>query len=243
MTRNLRVLLLTCLVFTSSVKAQSPGGLSGIILADDTSRPLAGVTVVATQHVPARPAVIRRAVTAADGTYMFDGVPPGAYALCVHAGLAYLNPCEWESPVVRAAGGPSQEIRLRRGIPVVVKLIDTFGEAADRGPKRLPPAAVTVRAGAGRDRPMAVTNRGAGAYEYSCVAPPETALRVRVSSREFLLADVSGLPIDERGHAFSVTTPSAAKASGPPKIPIPPFGAGRPGPPTVVLTVQVRGKK
>jgi hypothetical protein len=79
-------------------------------------------------------------------------------------------------------------------------------------------------------------------YEYSYLTPAETALRLKVASNEFFLADASGSPIDERGHIFSVKTPSA---TAPPKRPNMrlPFSVVRFGPPPVVLPVKIRGKK
>jgi len=80
-------------------------------------------------------------------------------------------------------------------------------------------------------------------YEYSYLTPAETALRLRVSSNEFFLADAAGSPIDERGHIFSVTTPSAAaSASKRPQRRVP-FTVVRFGPPPVVVPVKIRGKK
>jgi len=194
-------------------------------------------------RVPGAP-VILRALTNEEGTYVIDGAPAGSYGLCVHAGTAYLDPCDWGVPVAGSAGGASQEIRLRLGIRVVVKLHDPSGHAANRDPKKPgSPLAVTVAGASGRERPLPLTNYGGGVYEYSYLTPAETALRLRVSSNEFLLADASGSPIDERGHMFSVTTPSAAaSASKRPERRVP-FSVVRFGPPPLVVPVKVRGRK
>ena len=80
-------------------------------------------------------------------------------------------------------------------------------------------------------------------YEYSYLAPARAALRVKVSSSEFLLTDGSDSRIDERGHVFSITTPSLeARTPALPNIRFP-FTAPRFGPQPVVIPVKIRGKK
>ncbi|MCX6618375.1 MAG: carboxypeptidase-like regulatory domain-containing protein [Acidobacteria bacterium] len=239
-----RILFAGCIALASGIYAQPPARLTGRVTAEETGKPLAGVTVLATQQISSGRPVILRALTNGDGAYVIDGAPPGSYGLCIHAGTAYLDPCEWGGPVASSPGGASQEIRLRLGIRLVVKLDDASGYAANRDPKKPgSPLAVTVAGASGRERPVPLTSQGGGVYEYSYLTPPDTVLRLRVASNEFLLADASGSAIDERGYVFSVTTPSAVTPpSGRPSRRLP-FTLVRFGPPPVLVPVKIRGKK
>lgn len=239
-----RILLIGCAMLASGVYAQSSGRLAGRVLADHNGKPLGGVTVVAARRIAPAPPVILRMVTDAQGRYSIDAASAGSYSVCIHAGTAYLNPCEWGSPVTVSTSDPAQEIRLRLGVRVVVKADDSSGHSASRDPN--PPGsvlAVTLADGSGIEHPVPLTSEGAGIYEYSYLAPAQTALRLKVSSSHFLLADSSGSPIDERGHVFPVTTPSlAARSSALQNIRLP-FTPPRFGPPPVAVPVRIRGKK
>jgi hypothetical protein len=116
-------------------------------------------------------------------------------------------------PITASAGGPAQEIRLRLGIPVAVD--GRFGRLRGQpGPEEAWSVLAVILADAsGIERPIPLTNQGGAVYEYSYLAPARTALRVKVSSNEFLLADGSGSPIDERGQVFSAVTPSVTARS------------------------------
>jgi hypothetical protein len=241
---SFRIAVLSGVALLSGLKAQSPGRLTGRVLADKTGKPLAGFTVVAVQRVAPSPPVVLRGVADSDGVYAIDNAPPGAYAICVTTQSVYLDPCAWGAPVAGVAAGPSQDIRLRLGIPVVVRVVDAQEHAASRDPKKPGSVvAVSLADAQGRERLVPLTNRGTNIYEYSYLTLPQAALRVKVASGEFLLADDSGSPIDERGHIFAVTTPSAAVgATEQPRI-RPPFTVGRFGPAPVVVPVRIRGKK
>jgi hypothetical protein len=80
-------------------------------------------------------------------------------------------------------------------------------------------------------------------YEYSYLTPAETALRLKVASNEFFLADASGSPIDERAHISSVTTPAATARASERRSKRLPFTVVRFGPPPVVVPVKIRGRK
>jgi hypothetical protein len=241
---SFRIVVLGSVALLSGLNAQSPGRLTGQVLADETGKPLAGFTVVAVQRVAPSPPVVLRAVADSDGVYAIENAPPGAYAICVTTQSVYLDPCAWGAPVAGVAGGPSQDIRLRLGIPVVVRVVDVDGHAAGRDPNKPGSVvAVTLADAQGRERLVPLTNRGAGIYEYSYLTLPQAALRVKVASGEFLLADDSGSPIDERGHIFAVTTPSAAAAAPEQPRIRPPFTAPRFGPAPVTVLVKIRAKK
>lgn len=137
-----------------------------------------------------------------------------------------------------------QESRLRLGVRVVIKVNDAAAHAvglrADRPGSIL---AVTLADGSGVERPVPFETQSGGTYEYSYLAPAQKALRLKVSSSQFLLADGSGLPIDERGHVFPIVTPlPAARKPGVPNIRLP-FTAPRFGPPPVVVSVGIRGRR
>jgi hypothetical protein len=72
----------------------------------------------------------------------------------------------------------------------VVWVVDPAGHAAGRDPhKPGSVVAVTLRSASARERPLPLTHQGGRVYEYSFLAPENAALRVKVASGEFLLAD------------------------------------------------------
>ncbi len=115
MTTTSRIILVECVALLLRIYAQPSSRLTGRVVADESGKPLAGVTVLATQRIAPGPPVILRVLTDGDGSYAIDNAAAGAYNLCFHAGTAYLDPCDWGAPIRALAGGPAQEIRLRLG--------------------------------------------------------------------------------------------------------------------------------
>lgn len=59
----------------------SPGSISGTVESEDTGTPISGASV----DLKANGSVVATTLTAADGTYSFEGVAPGAYSVLVSA--------------------------------------------------------------------------------------------------------------------------------------------------------------
>ncbi len=223
MATNPRNVVSWCLALALALSAQSPGRLTGRVVAEESGLPVAGRAVQAMERKASGAPTILRAVTDANGTYAIDGAPAGTYMLCAPRSGVYLDPCEWGPPITASTGAPSPEMRLRLGIQVTLHVDDPLGLAAMGGLQR-PGSAVSVTlTEGGKARVLPLATQGALSYEYSELIPPGRTVQIRVASSTFLLADGAGAPIAD-GYVFSVVTPAA------------------PGSP-VVVQVRIRGKK
>jgi hypothetical protein len=192
------------------LRAQSVGIVAGSVLANDTQKPIANVTVLAIAASPsntsAAPEIIR-AETSAQGTFSFMGSIGKTYTLCIHNSGTYLNPCQWgtASQVTVGSETPAITIELVPGRQLSVRVLDPKGlidgaQTAAGGGLFFAPMFVHVKNGQGADVAVPIRVSGGNLVEFSDVIPSENDWKVFVDSGVFQF-------INENGAAYSSGEP------------------------------------
>ena len=112
-----RLVIPALLVLADDVAAQERAttGIQGRVVAAETSRPLAGVTVLA--RLQTDTAAAGRGVSGADGGYRITGLAPGRYVLrATHTGRQTTQ----SEPVVVVAGGAASagDVKMAAVVPL-----------------------------------------------------------------------------------------------------------------------------
>ena len=136
--------LMSCVVtvLTALPAAQQPpapgGSIAGRVVEDGTNTPIGDARVMVMVMMTAPPAAGQRppepyqANTGSDGTFRFEGMPPGRYRISAQK-AGYASPGLGSPPpalVVLQAGGPgaSQVIALQRGGVIAGRVLSPAGE-------------------------------------------------------------------------------------------------------------------
>ena len=151
-------------------------------------------------------AVVQNGVLAdANGASMVANLPPGDYAICgAVLSLPYLDPCRWGTPprvTISANAFTGYNLVLARGVFLKVRIDDPKGllPRTKDGPLRAANLIVGVdfRAGAflGADN----TGVDSAGRDYQMIVPAGEPLRLWLFSRDVVLTDSGGKPVDAPG--------------------------------------------
>ena len=130
------VVLLAFSTLSAAQPAPAAGVITGRVVEEGANTPIADARVMAmamiTAPSSAQPPWQYQASTGSDGTFRFEGLPPGRYRITAQkAGYASLGPGSPPPPlVVLQAGGPgaSQVIALQRGGVIAGRVLSPAGE-------------------------------------------------------------------------------------------------------------------
>ncbi|MGH9660449.1 MAG: carboxypeptidase-like regulatory domain-containing protein [Bryobacteraceae bacterium] len=205
-------LIIVGMVWSAPTQAQeiSPasGSLAGILRGDDGTNVAGGkVLLRGTGSTPPRGRIIQLTATSdSEGSFRFDRLPDGRYALCANVvSSAWLNPCEWglRPPVVeisRPLRSASVTMVLRKGAVVPIRVDDSGQRLAQHEGKT---AGAHLLLGVGSDnlvfRQASIASRDATGANYRILIPFDTALKLIISSSFFQLSDAVGLPLSRSG--------------------------------------------
>lgn len=214
---------------TPCLQSQAKVVIGGRVYDADTNVPLPGVRI-STVSPPAgsAPPVVALARSQDDGNFALS-VPPGPHVICVDAGKAYLDPCNWApgTTVIDTARSSTLNLPLRKGVLLVVNVHDPNGsaQAARQANPALaavpaPPVAVTVHDASGAVRPIPFVESSAASYRFALVVPPATDFNLKVTSELLRLADSAGSPIAQNVFQAAVTSPAASDLSSVPVLPM-----------------------
>jgi hypothetical protein len=194
------------------------GVIAGSLTGGDGTKIVGGY--VSLQRLPPYPQRVRQtnwtAVTAAGGTFRFEGLNDGSYQLCAQVPKStWLNPCEWgpQPPVVTMSAAQAFAVVtlvMKEGAVVPIRLEDPAQLLAQHE-GRAPGAHLLV--GVANDarwfRPALVTSRDAGGKNYQVLVPFNSTVNIVVYSAFFQLADAGGLPLPRtRAAAIPVSVPA-----------------------------------
>jgi len=207
--------------------SQNGVSIGGRVYDADSNAPLSGVRI-SSVWIPvgsaAPVAVLARSQD--DGSFALT-VAPGSRVVCVDAGKAYLDPCQWSpgTTTIDTARSSRLDLPLRRGVLLIVRLHDPTGagQAALNATPALakvpaPLVAVTAVDASGASRPIPFVASSGANSEFSLLVPPSTTFRLGVASSTLQLADVSGNPLAQNAFSTSLVVPTASE--GPPPSPL-----------------------
>jgi hypothetical protein len=160
-------------------------------------------------------------IVAFDGTFAMK-VGPGKSVLCVDAGKAYLDPCQWSpgTTAIDTSRSTRLDLPLRKGVLVVVRLHDPTGaaqavrtatSALDSVPA--PPVSVMIEDASGAMRPVPFVGSTATSADFSVLVPSYTGFNLVVGSSQLALADTSSSPLAQNVFRTSLTSPTASTSA------------------------------
>ncbi|MGJ5814495.1 carboxypeptidase-like regulatory domain-containing protein [Paludibaculum fermentans] len=204
------------------------GSISGFVLERSTLQPVPAALIMAFQDGSAPSA--KNTQTGADGAFLIQDLSGGTYTICVQAGEAYLDTCQWtdlNTSIVLAPGETSTGILVKLAAASILaievrdaqKLTSQITKDGRRpelslgvwGPKGLYHPAypvATVPAPHGTQNTM-------GANTFHISIPRDTPLNFYAGSRDLVLGDANGAVIagSENQQAFQHRTGDAKPPS------------------------------
>ncbi len=213
---------LICLVLclAQQTRLNFTGAIAGTLSGDDGTR-IVG-SYVSLRRLPPYPQRVRQtswtAVTAAGGTFRFDGLNDGTYELCAQVPKStWLNPCEWGAGPPTVALSAAQAfgavaLVMKKAAVVPIRVEDP-NKLLVQHEARAPGAHLLI--GVANDarwfRPAVVTSRDAGGKNYEVLVPFNSTVNIVVHSSFFQLADASGMPLPRTGAAVIPVTVQAGQ--------------------------------
>ena len=143
-----------------------------------------------------------RAVSDAQGSFQFSGLPDGTFELYAQApGGIWLNPCEWDKPIGVSIAYTQkllqQDVTLAKGASVLVDVEDP-NELLTRY-ATTPGAHLLVGATTKNliFKPAQLQAAGSKLHTYESVVPPNMTVTIAISSATFALSNMSGTALKE----------------------------------------------
>jgi hypothetical protein len=198
--------------------AQSTGGGSvrGMVTSDK-GKALVAVVTVAKMTVPATSGQTQSTL---DGSFGFDGLPAGEYAICarVPAG-GFVDSCHW-SPMpqtVTVKNGQSiigVQIRVAAGSVLRIRLNDP-GELLEPKGGVEPHVMMGVFTSRGLFQPTFLAAKDATGRNHEVTIPLDTPLKFHIFSKHLRINDENGVAVDSAGSTFAIkhTTGAASQKS------------------------------
>ncbi len=206
---------------TAGISASS-ASIHGTVIDAKTLKPVPAAVITASRTAP--PSSAKRTRSGGDGSFLIQGLPAGAYSLCVQVqGDGYLDPCSWggaPSPVnltaSQAASGIS--LHLTPASTLSVALSDSQGLLAQAtADGRSPELKVGVWGQHGVYYPVHLAGGQPAAHliagavssrTYVLAVPFDTALQFYIASRDLKIGNAAGaaLPANAALQAFQHVT-------------------------------------
>lgn len=219
----MKMMIGACLLSLAAVSsaAAQPAGAAGtlqVAAADSKGAPLAGarvsyrrivrnLTKVGGSVVPAPgEAVVQNGVlTDANGASAVANLPAGDYAICgAVPSLPYLDPCKWGTPpsvTISASASAAYTLVLAKGVFLKVRIDDPKGllPGIKDGPLRAVNLIVGVNFRGGAFLGAENTGVDSAGRDYQMIVPTGETLRLWLFSRDVVLTDSGGKPVDAPG--------------------------------------------
>jgi hypothetical protein len=194
------------------------GNIQGTVFGE-TGGPVVGALVTASR---AAPAFSQTARSGPGGAFDLDGLPAGAYTLCVQVpGAGHLDPCRWSATpttVTLSAGQISAGNRLvlKRASVLQVRIQDPDQYLSPRSAFVDPPQlllGVLTPVGATSPAILSSTDRSGRTYEIAVAF--DTPLTVAVSGKHVRITDTQGAAIQNSSASLNFMHTSSAAAIQP----------------------------
>ena len=212
------LLMSICLAAFECAQAQSTGGGSvrGTVTSDK-GKALVAVVTVAKMPVPATSGQIQ---STPDGSFGFDGLPAGEYAICAQVpGGGFVDSCHW-SPMpqtVTVKNGQSitgVQIRVATGSVLRIRLNDP-GELLEPKGGVEPHVMMGAFTSRGLFQPTFLAAKDASGRDHEVTIPLDTPLKFHIFSKHVRINDENGVAVDSAGSTFAIqhTTGAASQKS------------------------------
>ena len=210
------LLMSICLVAFKCAQAQT--ATTGSVLGTITNDKGKALIAVVTAAKMTAPAASGRAQSAPDGSFGFDNLPAGEYALCAQApGGGFVDSCHW-SPVPQAVtvkAGQSiigVQIRVATGSVLHIRLNDPGEFIGSEGRRR----GARHDGGTQLARLVPTTflaGKDAAGRNHEVTIPLDTPLKFHIFSKHVRINDENGVAVDSAGSTFTIQ-----HATGAPRI-------------------------
>jgi hypothetical protein len=213
-------LLMSICVLVAMVCVQGQPVTTGSVRGTVTSDKGKALVAVVTAAKMTAPAASGRAQSAPDGSFGFDNLPAGEYALCAQVpGGGFVDSCHW-SPVpqtVTVKGGQSitgVQIRVATGSVLHIRLNDP-GELLEAKGGIEPHVMMGVVNSRGLFQPTFLAAKDPAGRNHEVTIPLDTPLKFHIFSKHVRINDENGVPVDSAGSTFAIqhTTGAASQKS------------------------------
>lgn len=213
--------LIHFLLFTAPIglSAQSTlGTISGSVAGEDGA-PLSGVRIIANASLSKSsklPGLLvtgpvrGQAVSASNGTFTIEHLPPGTYTLCAQGSPTHLDPCNWsqiapEATVASNEKSNSTKLKLVKGGILQVRLNDSKNLLnSARTATSVPYVLMGVSSHAGHFYPLVNTAQDSAGRTNKLLVPLHENFELQIVSRSLVLTDQDQKPLPATGYALQI---------------------------------------